>query len=374
MKNIFKFDYNHSILAVSNSLLKHYGLPTFHPSLKSLDERLNKNPQNIILMILDGMGIDLIKKNLPERSFIRQHITTSIFSVFPPTTAAATTTFHSGLSPWESGWIGWMSYYKQYDEIIENFRNTAFYSGKKLETPTPMESILKYETIYDKITIHNPSIEYHKIFPPFEKDGVNSFEEMCDKIISLTQKNTNSKLFCAYWVEPDHSVHKYGTTAPEIKNILEDIDFNLQKLNTKLNNSLVIISADHGEIDVEEIYLNNYPDLCNMFIRPPALEARFITFFIKEDKLDKFSSEFKKIFTEDFLLFSKQDFVKSGLLGNGIMHPQLFDFLGNFVAISTSKKSLRYSTGEKEFASLKADHAGISEQEMIVPLILLEKD
>lgn len=62
MKNIFKFDYNHSILAVSNSLLKHYGVPTFHPSLKSLDERLNKNPQNIILMILDGMGIDLIKK------------------------------------------------------------------------------------------------------------------------------------------------------------------------------------------------------------------------------------------------------------------------------------------------------------------------
>ena len=184
MNNTFKFDYNNSILSVSNSLLKYYGLPTYHPSLKFLDEKLNKNPQNVILMILDGMGVDLIEKNLPKTSFIRQHLSSSIFSVFPPTTAAATTAFHSGLSPWESGWIGWMSYYKQYDEIIENFRNTAFYSGKKLNTPAPMEEILKYETIYEKIVRKNPSLEYHKIFPPFEKGGVNSFEEMCSKIIS----------------------------------------------------------------------------------------------------------------------------------------------------------------------------------------------
>lgn len=27
MKNIFEFDYNHSILSVSNSLLKHYNVP-----------------------------------------------------------------------------------------------------------------------------------------------------------------------------------------------------------------------------------------------------------------------------------------------------------------------------------------------------------
>lgn len=373
MNNTFKFDYNNSILSVSNSLLKYYGLPTYHPSLKFLDEKLNKNPQNVILMILDGMGVDLIEKNLPKTSFIRQHLSSSIFSVFPPTTAAATTAFHSGLSPWESGWIGWMSYYKQYDEIIENFRNTAFYSGKKLNTPAPMEEILKYETIYEKIVRKNPSLEYHKIFPPFEKGGVNSFEEMCSKIISLTKKNTNPKLFCAYWTEPDHSVHKFGTTASEIKNILTDIDINLQKLNTELNDSLVIVSADHGEIDVDEIYLNDYPYLCEMFIRPPALEARFITFFIKEDKHSEFHTEFNKIFSSQFKLFSKQDFIKSGLLGSGVPHTQLFDFLGDFIAISTSEKSLRYTTGEKVFASLKADHAGISEQEMRVPLIILEK-
>ncbi len=363
-----------NILAVSNSLLKYYGLPIYHPSLDILDKKLLNKHKNIILLILDGMGIDLIEKNLSKDSFIRQHIIAQISSVFPPTTAAATTAFHSGLSPWESGWLGWMCYYRKYDEIIETFRNKAFYSGKKMETPAPYKDILKYETIYEKIIKNNPSIEYHKIFPSFEVGGVDSFQEMCDKIIALATKNDNSKLFCAYWIEPDHSTHQYGTNSNEVKNILLDIDYNIQKLNNSLKDSLVIISADHGEIDVEEIYLNKYSELCNTFLRPPALEARFITFFIKENNEKYFYSKFKEIFENDFHLYTKEEFLGSGILGSGKMHSEVPNFLGQFVAISKGNKSLRYSTGEKEFKSLKADHAGLSKEEMFVPLILLEKN
>ena len=91
MQKTFRFDYDRSLVSVSNSLLKYYNVKTYHPSLKLLDEKLAKNYKNVIFMILDGMGTDLIEKNLPETSFIRQHISTQIFSVFPPTTTAATT-------------------------------------------------------------------------------------------------------------------------------------------------------------------------------------------------------------------------------------------------------------------------------------------
>ena len=91
MQKTFRFDYDRSLVSVSNSLLKYYNVKTYHPSLKLLDEKLAKNYKNVIFMILDGMGTDLIEKNLPETSFIRQHISAQIFSVFPPTTTAATT-------------------------------------------------------------------------------------------------------------------------------------------------------------------------------------------------------------------------------------------------------------------------------------------
>ena len=65
--------------------------------------------------------------------------------------------------------------------------------------------------------------------------------------------------------------------------------------------------------------------------------------------------------------------MQSGLLGSGKMHKQIPYFIGDYVVIATSNKNLRYTTGEKNFQPLKGDHSGISEQEMLIPLIVLEK-
>lgn len=373
MKTLFDFDYNNSIVSASSSILKHYNVPTLHQTSPVLDEKLNHHKKNVILLILDGMGVDLIAQNLPETSFIRQNLTHSIYSVFPPTTTAATTAWHTGLTPLESGWIGWMCYYPQYDEFIENFRNKGYYNGNQLKTPFPVEDILKNETIYSKIVKANPSVEYHKIFPPFEKDGVNSFDEMCQKIIAVTKATDNQKIISAYWTEPDSSAHKFGVKNEIIRKIMENIDKNLQLLDEALQDSLLIVSADHGEIDVEEIYLNIYPELCETFVRPPALEARFLTFFIKEDKKRIFEEEFDRLFGGEFVLYTREQFLKTGLLGSGKMHPQILKFLGNYLAISVSNRSLRYTTGEVNFPNMKAEHAGISDKEMLIPLIMIEK-
>lgn len=372
MQKTFRFDYDRSLVSVSNSLLKYYNVKTYHPSLKLLDEKLAKNYKNVIFMILDGMGTDLIEKNLPETSFIRQHISTQIFSVFPPTTTAATTACHSGLTPFESGWLGWSSYYKQYDEIIENFLNTACYSGKKLDTPPPAEGILKYETIYEKITAANPSVEFHKIHKINRNDPFD-FKDFCEKILFLSKQNDYSKLFSAYWKEPDASAHKFGTCCTEIKNILADLDANLKKLANQLENALLIITADHGETDVQEISLNDYPEFCKMLIRPPALESRFITFFVKENALNDFQTCFNRLFSDDFRLFTKDEFLKTGIIGNGKMHFMVPDFLGDFVAIAYGKRALRYFTGERDPILFKANHSGMTAQEMCVPLLMIEK-
>lgn len=374
MKNLFDFDYNNSIVSAVSSILKYYNVESRHQSLPFLDEKLQNKRKNIVLILLDGMGVDLIGKNLEKNSFIRKHINKQIYSVFPPTTAAATISWHSGLTPWETGWIGWMCYYPQYNEFVENFTNTAYYGKEKLNSPTPAKGILKYETIYEKIVRKNPQIEYHKIFPDFEENGAKSFEEMCERIKNAVNGNDKSKIISAYWTEPDHSVHQLGTTAPEVGGILKKLDNELENLCNQLNNSLIIISADHGETDIEEIHLNLYDKLCDTFIRPPALESRFITFFIKSEETQIFLTEFNKFFSKDFRLYTKEEFMQSGLLGTGIIHSQIHHFLGDFIAISTGNKSLRYTAGGNEFSPLKATHAGISAEEMIIPLIIIEKD
>ena len=364
-------DYNNSILSVSNSILKHFNGTSQYETLPELDAILKKNYKNVVLMIVDCMGTSILKKNLSENSFLNQHILKNISSVFPPTTVAATTAFHSGLPPIYSGWLGWMCYSLQDNKFIELFMNTEFYSGKPV-VDSALSKFIKYETIYSQIINANSDVEYYKIFPPFAPDGVRSFKEMCDKIVQVTKQNSHRKIISAYWNEPDYSIHQYGTKSQEIKDILEDIERNVMDINEKIEDTIIIISADHGAVDIEEIYLNSYPDICETFVRPPALEARFVTFFIKPGQHNDFKRLFYEYFSNDFVLFTKDAFLSSGILGTGQINVVVPSMIGDFVAISVQNKSLRYSTGERIFSPLKADHAGYTQEEMLVPLIILK--
>lgn len=363
-------DYDNSILSVSNSILKHFGVKSEYSTHDYLDNILSSNYRNVVLVILDGLGVNVITKNLPEDSFLRQHVVAHISSVFPPTTTAATTAYHSGLPPIASGWLGWMNYFPQYDKIIEVFRNKDYYSGEKQNTLPPSENILKYTSIYEKILEANPNVEYYKVFPDFEEDGCASFKEECEKISNCIARNTNKKIISAYWTEPDHTMHEQGVTSENVKNIIEDIDKNLQQLSKKLKDTVLIISADHGMKDVEMMMLNDNPDICKLFKRPPSLESRFVNFFIKEGKHQEFTSLFSKYYGDDFVLFNKQELLASNILGKGPTNPLIENFLGDYQAIAVGDKTLHYTTGERALKIFKGEHAGYSQEEMEVPLIV----
>ncbi len=374
MKCCFDFDYNKSLVALSNSFLKFYGVKTFHSSLPELDEKLNsKKYQNIVLLILDGMGINVINEHLDDNSLLKSHIAHQIYSVFPPTTTAATTAIHSGMSPLEHGWVAWMTYYKEYDRCIENFLNTDYYTGEQLTTPFPCNDILKYRDIYSRIVEQNPDLEFHKINPPFDsEDGVKSFNQMCKKIAEQVLGSNKHKFIRAYWNDPDHTMHHFGVTSKEAKGVMKDIERNLKHLCSKIKDTLIVITADHGMVDTQNVTLNDYPDICDCFIRPPSLESRVVTFAIKDTHKVEFAKLFNKYFGNDFKLYTKQEFMSSGLLGSGTPHPKVDDFIADFVAISTSVKSLHYVIDCMDKTKLIGEHAGISEQEMKIPLIFIE--
>lgn len=372
-KKDIKINYNRSIISVTSSVLRHFNVDTTYQTLPELDELLSENYKNVVLMIIDGMGTDILKRHLSEDSFLRQHMISSISSVFPPTTTAATTAYHSGLPPISTGWLGWMNYYPQYDKIIETFLNREYYSGKQLNTPLPSDTLISYETIYSKIQKTNSEIEYYKIFPPFDENGCQSFEEECERLVSCHQKSDAKKIISVYWTEPDHSMHSLGVDSPEVHRIMRNINDTLEKNVNQMKNTIVIVSADHGMKNIKNILLNDYPDICEMFLRPPCLEARFLTFFIKKEYTDSFQKLFLKYFGNDFVLYRKREFLQSGILGEGKQHKLVEEFLGDFVVIGIGDRALHYTTGERPLKSFAADHAGFSFEEMSIPLIVIRK-
>lgn len=368
--NISKPEYDRSILSISSSIMKHYGVKSNYSSLNELDIILKNNYKNVIFLILDCLGTKILENNLSEKSILKTNLVTNVTSVFPPTTAAATSAIHSGLSPLENGWIGWMPYFKEHNRMIELFTGKDFYTKEKIFDVS--KSDITYKTIYEKICDVNKNINFHKVFSvKVDADGATTFEELCDRIKDNCN-NESRNLISAYWIEPDHTIHYNGINSNNVKKVLGNIDENLQKLIDSLENSVIVITADHGAVDVKEIYINEIKEIDDCLALPPSIESRFVSFFIKKGMKNKFKNALKKYFKDKYILYTKQQFLNEGLLGKGEQHKRINDYLGDYILIINSELNIRYSLDGKRDNSHLADHGGITADEMLVPLIVLE--
>ena len=64
-------DYNNSILNLITSILKYYNVESKYNSLPEIDEILNKDYNNVVLLILDGMGENILNE-LSENGLFRK--------------------------------------------------------------------------------------------------------------------------------------------------------------------------------------------------------------------------------------------------------------------------------------------------------------
>lgn len=370
-RKVFFPNYDHSTLGITNTLLKYYGVQTDICPLPELKEALEDNYKNVVFLILDGMGVDMMQHDLPFFSFLRQHIKSQISAVFPPTTVAATTSYYSGLFPVQHGWLGWAPYFKKLERVVEIFTNKDFYTGELLK-----ESVVKdmpYTHIFDRIKAVNKKVQLTEVFPAkIRENGTTTFDETCDRIIKQTKKSGN-QFVLSYWLDPDHLSHEYGPYSKNVKDVLKELNSKIKKMCDSLENTLVIISADHGHIHSKDIFLNDYPDLMDCLAVPLGLDGRAQTIFLKKGKEATFLDLFDKYLAKDFILMKSKDALKKNLFGYGKAHPAVKDFLGDYLIIAKTEKSLVQRFENDIYSYLAGMHSGITNKEMVVPLILIEK-
>ena len=375
-------DYNHSILNLITSILKHYNVETEHSSLENLDNKLKSKHKNVILIILDGMGEHILNKTSPDGYFNSNKID-CITSVYPSTTTAALTTYYSGKPPYESGWIAWSQYFKEYGRAIDMLSHKESYKRDSLEGASidVFKSVVNYEPIFYRIEKASSDIKAYEITPSYSDKRAkrsiraDSIDEIIENIEMLCS-NQDKKFIFAYCDNPDGLLHKYGTTSDEAKNFIQETENKIEHMCENLpKDTLLIISADHGHKDIEKAYtLLDYPEIQECLILPPSLESRSITFWVKEEMKEEFEKRFNNIFENEFLLLKKEEFLKKNFLGYGKKHPKIDDFIGNYIALSISSSIIRLETFLAEGKKVKkSTHCGLTKDEMEVPLIVIEK-
>ena len=379
-KDIVLPNYENCILNTITSILKYYNVETEDKSLEILDNKLKKKYKNIVLLVLDGLGENILQIGLNNGYFMNNKICT-LTSVYPSTTTAALTTYYSGKPPYETGWIAWSQYFKEYGRAIDMLSHMESYQRNDLSKAKikVFEEVVNYETIFNRIEKASPNIKAYEITPTYSDKRANrsiradNIDEILENI-KLLCSNDEEKFIMAYSDKPDQLLHENGTTSNKVKEFLQNTEKKIKDICEQLGeDTLIIISADHGHKDIEKSYnLLDYPDIQECLIMPPSLESRVVTFWVKENMKKEFEERFKNIFQEEFWLMTKEDFLNKNFLGYGKKHPKVDDFIGNYIALSTSGSMIKLETFLADGKKVKkSTHCGLSKEEMLVPLIIL---
>lgn len=362
-KNIVWPDYQNCIANLPNSILKKWNLTPAGNTLPLADTYLKKEYKNVVVLLLDGMGISIMENFLDRKGPLRSHLAGSYKSVFLSTTVAATTSAMSGLQPCEHSWLGWECYYPQVDKNVVVFFNTIQGTDEPAADYNLPWTVTPYKDVVTKI---NESGGKAYACAPFLPPHPDSFEAICAHIKTLCHED-GQKYIYAYWNEPDGVLHRNGCKSTVAKETLLAIEANIKKLSEELTDTLILITADHGHIDNKYVFLQDYPELCDCLVRLPSLEPRALNLFVKEDKKAFFEKEFKRLFSDKFLLLTMEEALSKQLFGTGTPHRHFRSMLGDYLAIAVDDLSIFYT--DEQWVSM---HGGLTEDEMMIPLIVFE--
>ena len=174
-------DYENCIAGIPNSILKNMGIEPGRRTSELLDRYLaEKDYENIVVILLDGMGKNIIDANLSGRGFFKSHMAVTLSSTFPPTTVAATTSILSGMEPCEHGWLGWDCYYPQIDKNVTVFLNKETGTDEPAEAYNVPWRYCGYEGAADRL-VKNGRQGY--MATPFVEPFPDSFEKIVDALM-----------------------------------------------------------------------------------------------------------------------------------------------------------------------------------------------
>lgn len=363
-------NYHECLTNLACSIRKYFNLEYKHNTLDYIDKILDEyQPKNVVTILCDGMGSNIIDRVLEKDSFLIKNRLKAITTVFPATTVAATTSIMTGLNPVETGMLGWDMYFKDIDKVITTFIG----SEKSDPNHVPLEEAIEYrkkhmitKTIMEEINEKGEFKGY--IVSPYCSTPYSTVDEMYETIKTRCLED-GKKYIYAYNPEPDSTMHAFGCDSDKAKELIIEANNRIEELSNEVDDAIIFVIADHGHLNIEHIFLDDYPDIIDCLKMNTSLEPRAVNFFIKDDKKEEFVHLFNKYFSEYFNLYSKDEVIESKLFGDGEENSIFRDALGDYLAIAKSNKAIIYGGS----TPLVSQHAGYTDDEIYIPLVVIIK-
>jgi len=368
-----------------SSIIKASGGKSEYNELKILkaDELKSKN---IVLIVLDGLGYEYLTKHCKD-TFLAKNISGRITSVFPSTTAAAVTTFLTGLAPQEHGITGWFMHLKEFGMVTTIIKSRARIGGKTFsnmeidpkmifDMPGIGELIKRdyYVITHDYIIDTDYNRSYNTNTKSF---AYNDIEGMFSKTLKAIKDGKRKKFIFSYWGDLDYYLHTDGTESSKPKARVQKIDKLLQKFikDIKDTDTTLIITADHGLTDTpltKYVNLEDHPILNSTMTLPFAGDKRVAYCYVRPSKAKIFERYVKAKLSGKVIMYKSEELAKKNIFGLHKMHYRFLDRIGDYVLIAKDHCAFTDRIAGRDGETGLANHSGLSKEEMFVPLIVIK--
>jgi hypothetical protein len=374
-----------SIVNLMSSILSAYGEKSQYGPLRQFDTGPLRDATNIVLFVIDGLGYEFLIKYGPG-SFLHKHMHDKVTSVFPSTTATGVTTFVTGLAPQQHAITGWFMLLKEFGMVVRILPfNTRCGNFPLSEINIDPSSILDNQSLSARIKAETfymvPANLYESDYTNATSVGAkrvyfDSLEQCLEKLTKVINSTSDQKFIYVYWAEFDGLCHEFGTESAEVRAHFKELDKSLAALcnNLKHSKAILLITSDHGLVDsseAERIRLRDHPGLVQTMTLPLCGEPRVAYCYVHPLRKKEFEKYVTKEMSEYCTMHSARELIDSNFFGLYEPHDKLCDRIGDYALIMKNNYIIKDTVlGETEHF-LKANHGGVSKQEMFVPFIVV---
>jgi predicted AlkP superfamily pyrophosphatase or phosphodiesterase len=378
------------------------GLP--RDVLPGLPEQVDK----VILLFVDAFGWRFFERYTRYYPFLKRFDTHGVVSKlttqFPSTTAVHTTTIHTGLTVGESGVIEWFYYEPLVDRIItpllfsfqtDRERNTLAQAGIQPQQIYPTTSI------YQQLAAHGvPAKVYgHMAYTPspfgdavMQGATLVPYRTITEAMVRLTDDVINDQgkgYYYLYFDAIDAMGHLYGPSSrhwdAEVDTFLNALEAVLHgTLDGRAKNTLLLVTADHGQIEVSPAYityLNTLPRSVMPFVCKnsagtpliPAGSARDMFLYIDKRHLDEAENTLRQQLADRADVYRTDALIAMGMFG-----PVISDAFrrraGNLMVLPHPYEQVWIQEKDRGEKIFRGHHGGATPQEMETILLALAYD
>ncbi len=362
----------------------------------------------VILFFVDAFGWRFFERYADKypflKAFLEQGVVSKMTSQFPSTTAAHSTCIHTGLNVGQSGVYEWNYYEPLVDDIISPLlfsyatdkfaRDTLNKAGIPSEQFYPQQSLYQTLNARDIVSYifqfqgYTPSTFSNSVF---RGAHVVAFQNTVDALNRLSEvvlaHNAPPYYYFVYIDRIDALCHHFGSHSPEFEREVENFFAAMdhlfyQKLRGKIGNALLLMTADHGQVEVDPtttIYLNKAIPTIERYLKTnrqgkllvPAGSARDMFLHIKEELLDEALSLLRQYLDGRAEVFATTDLLDQHFFGPQPPSPAFLSRVGNVVILPYAGESVWwYQEGVFEMR-FRGHHGGLTPAEMEIPFLAL---